>query len=325
MNTSTRSGNSTVSAQPDALPGAPPVAVPNPVPSASVLLLRDGPPDAQGHQLEVLLQRRADSMAALGGMHVFPGGKVDPQDHAMAASADMLDIFPGTPAGPAPGIVPVTEAHSLAVWQVAALRELFEEAGVLLAVDGQGEWPAAAMLPILRAQVLAGADWPSLLRTHGLRWCTAALVPFTRWITPLQPAIGRHRFDTLFFLARLPAGQTVQEDTHAGAESTESLWLRPRDAMEQYQAGRMELVPPQLMGLAQLARHATVQSAWLEAAARPAPTVLPHTFSLAGVRHMCYPGDPDHPVRERAMPGPTRLRLQEGRFEPLEGFAGWFA
>lgn len=289
------------------------------VPSASVLLLRDGAPDAQGNHLEVLLQRRAQSMAALGGMHVFPGGKVDPQDHTVAALADVLD-------GAAPDLaLDHNSGLSLRVWQIAALRELFEEAGVLLAHGAQGTPPQPEALPALRAEVLAGADWATWLRAHGLRWHTAALLPFTRWITPLQPAIGRHRFDTLFFLARLPEGQTVLEDTHEGAESTESLWLRPRAAMEHYQAGHMELVPPQLMGLAQLARHATVQSAWQEAAARPAPTVLPHTFSVEGVRHMCYPGDPDHPVRERAMPGPTRLRLHAGRFEPLDGFAGWFA
>jgi 8-oxo-dGTP pyrophosphatase MutT (NUDIX family) len=289
-----------------------------PVPSASVLLLRDGVPDARGHRLEVLLQRRAQSMAALGGMHVFPGGKVDPQDGAMAATAGLLDVPPATDTTNTTGL-------NLRVWQVAALRELFEEAGVLLALGAHDRPPAAEALPALRAEVLAGADWVVLLRKHSLRWHTAALQPFTRWITPLQPAIGRHRFDTLFFLARLPEGQTVLQDTHEGAESTESLWLRPREAMEQYQASRMELVPPQLMGLAQLARHPTVHSAWQEAAARPAPTVLPHTFSVHGVRHMCYPGDPDHPIAERAMPGPTRLRLHEGRFEPLDGFAGWFA
>ena len=92
--TNTSTNTSTASAQPGTQPGTPPAAVPSAVPSASVLLLRDGPPDAHGHRLEVLLQRRAQSMAALGGMHVFPGGKVDPQDHAMAASPDMLDTGP---------------------------------------------------------------------------------------------------------------------------------------------------------------------------------------------------------------------------------------
>ena len=87
----------------------------------------------------------------------------------------------------------------------------------------------------------------------------------------------------------------------------------------------MALIPPQLMGLAQLARHATVAAAMQEAAARVPPCILPHLFEADGARAMCYPGDPLHPVRARALPGPTRLRLVRGRFEPFGGFQEWFA
>ncbi|MES8077643.1 hypothetical protein U6U67_12630, partial [Cutibacterium acnes] len=91
-----------------------------------------------------------------------------------------------------------------------------------------------------------------------------------------------------------------------------------------YWAREIDLIPPQLMSLAQLARHASVASAWAEAAQRPPPCILPHTFRDGEVRAICYPGDACHPVRERALPGPTRLRWVNGRFEPEDGFEGWF-
>ncbi|TSE35258.1 NUDIX hydrolase [Tepidimonas charontis] len=273
--------------------------------AASVVLLRDGP---QG--LEVLLQRRHAQSRVLGGLYVFPGGKVD-DDDADPAWAPLLD----TPA--AALTVPLAEpalspAQAQALY-VAAARELWEEAGVAL-VDAPERFSGVA-------RDAAALGWRQMLVAAGVRLRTQALRPWSRWITPRRPPVGTPRFDTRFFLARLPAGGHASHDAR---EMTDTLWLTPRQALQRYWAREIELIPPQLMGLAELARHADVASAWAAAAHRTPPCILPETFDDGGERAICYPGDARHPVRERALPGPTRLRWVGGRFEPYDGFEGWF-
>lgn len=273
--------------------------------AASVVLIRDG---AAG--LEVLLLRRHRDVRVLGGHYVFPGGKVEADD-AAPDWAPALDA-------PAASLVARLAEPALAPAQaqaffVAAARELWEEAGVALV-----EPPAA--LPTAAPDAAPGA-WRAVLRDAGVRLATGALCPWSRWITPRNPPVGSPRFDTRFFLARLPAGAQARHDAH---EASDSVWLTPREALARYWAREIELIPPQLMGLAQLARHDTVAAAWAEAQQRRPPCIQPEQFRDGELRAMCYPGDPRHPVRERALPGPTRLRLVDGRFEPYDGFEGWF-
>ena len=290
------------------------VSAPTPTPSAapavprasaSVVLLRDADVG-----LQVLLLRRHADARVLGGVYVFPGGKVDADD-AAAEWAPWLDRPPeALVAGlNEPGLTPA-QAQAL---YVAAARELWEEAGVAL-VDA----PARVADAAPRA---AATAWREAIARAGVRLATQALRPWSRWITPLDPPVGTPRFDTRFFLARLPDGARAQHDDH---ETTDSAWMTPREALARYWAREIDLIPPQLMTLAQLARHASVASAWAEAAQRPPPCILPHTFRDGDVRALCYPGDARHPVRERALPGPTRLRWVNGRFEPVDGFEGWF-
>jgi 8-oxo-dGTP pyrophosphatase MutT (NUDIX family) len=258
--------------RPEALPPEPP-----PRDAASVVLLRPG---SQG--LEVLLLRRHQRSGVLGGLYVFPGGKLDPDDCADHWQ-DRLDLplsalharlnEPQTPPAKARGL------------HVAALRELLEEASVDL----------------------------------GGR--VASLCPWSRWITPRNPPVGTPRFDTRFFLALMPPGQEAQHDNH---EAVESVWLTPQEGLRRYWAGEIGLIPPQLMALAHLARHPSPMAAWQAAQARRAPCIEPFHFQAGEVRAMCYPGDPLHPVAERALPGPTRLRWVAQRFEPFDGFEGWF-
>lgn len=273
--------------------------------AASVVLIRDG---AAG--LEVLLLRRHRDVRVLGGHYVFPGGKVEADD-AAADWAPVLDA-------PAETLVArlaesaLTPAQAQALF-VAAARELWEEAGVAL-VDPPAALPTAVADGHPRA-------WRSVLHGAGVRLATGALCPWSRWITPRNPPVGSPRFDTRFFLARLPAGAQARHDAH---EASDSVWLAPREALARYWAREIELIPPQLMGLAQLARHETVAAAWAEAHQRRPPCILPQQFRDGEHRAMCYPGDPLHPVRERALPGPMRVRLVAGRFEPYDGFEGWF-
>jgi 8-oxo-dGTP pyrophosphatase MutT (NUDIX family) len=276
--------------------------------SASVVMLRDGPAG-----VEVFLVKRHGLSDVLGGAYVFPGGKVDAQD----ARLDMQARVDAPPHAlhAALGEPELGELEAAAIY-VAALRETFEETGVLYA-QGGSTGDAALATALLRE----GRAFDEVLESLSLRLHTASLQPWSRWITPRVGAVVRKRFDTRFFLARVPNGQVATHDNH---EATESVWLAPRAALEQYRDAVIELAPPQIMSLAHLARHASVESALAQARARKPPLVLPEAFELDGERVVCYPGDERHSVRERALPGPTRLHYRNRRFEPAGGFEALF-
>jgi 8-oxo-dGTP pyrophosphatase MutT (NUDIX family) len=268
--------------------------------ASTLVLLRDG---AQG--LEVFLVRRHSASQVLGGAYVFPGGKLDAADAALHHSH--LNLTPQalhTRLGESD--TPVAKASALFV---AALRETFEEAGVLLA-DPPGAIKAGAQ----------AGNFHTLLADHGLRLDVAAVQPWVRWITPRMPSVSSARFDARFFVAAMPPNQTA---AHDNVEATASAWLRPRHALAQYWNGAIALAPPQLMSLAYLARHHRVADALAELAQRAPATVLPESHDRDGQRVICYPGDPGHSVPSRALPGPTRLVWRNQRFEPdggLEAF-----
>ena len=277
--------------------------------AASVVMLRDGPAG-----LEVFLLRRHGLSEVLAGAHVFPGGKVDPDDERADVRA-RLD----TPASDLRTALaePGLDDPRAAALYVAALRETFEETGVLYA-RGAGEREAALAAQLLREQ----RDFAGMLARMPLRLEASRLQPWSRWITPRVGAVQRKRFDTRFFLAPVPAGQLPRHDNH---EATEGVWLTPRAALRQYWHGNIELAPPQILGLAHLARHSSAAAAIAQARLRPPPLVEPEPFDDDGARAVCYPGDARHPVRERALPGPTRLHYRNRRFEPAGGFESLFA
>jgi 8-oxo-dGTP pyrophosphatase MutT (NUDIX family) len=272
--------------------------------SATVVMLRDG-----SDGLEVFLVKRHGLSDVLGGAYVFPGGKLD-EDDADASLHAMLDRSPAQlkEALGEPGLGPA-EAAALFV---AAMRETFEESGVLFA-DGAGAVVADQACEAMRE----GLSFAEVLHGAGLRLRASALVPWSRWITPAVGGVIRKRFDTRFFLARVPPGQ---EPKHDEREATEGLWLAPVTALRQYQAGEIQLAPPQIMSLAHLSRHRNTAQAFTEAQSRPPPLVHPEPFEQEGVRVICYPGDERHTIRTRALPGPTRLHYVAGRFEPPGGF-----
>lgn len=108
---------------------------------------------------------------------------------------------------------------------------------------------------------------------------------------------------------------------HDDFEATEAVWVRPAEGLQRYWAGEIDLAPPQIMSLVQLARVGGVEEA-LEAARRRLPALIePQPFDEGGERVICYPGDPAHPVREPVWTGPTRLRYRNRRFEPDGGLA----
>ena len=271
--------------------------------AATVVLLRDG---AQG--LEVFLVKRHGLSDVLGGAYVFPGGKLDAADCEAAHHAH----FDRAPADlhASLGESETDQATACGLF-VAALRETFEESGVLFAdaSDPQTDEP------------VTGSEFHARLAAQQLRLHTGAVHPWTRWITPRMPSVTNKRFDTRFFIAAMPTGQSAGHDN---VETTQSAWLAPRTALEQYWSREIELAPPQIMSLAHLSRHATVASAMAEAASRKPPVIMPEAFNENGTRVVCYPGDPQHSVTKRALPGPSRFFWRNKRFEPAQGFEALF-
>jgi len=241
--------------------------------AATVALLRDteaGP--------EVYLLRRVVGMAFAGGMHVFPGGSVDPADVA----GDL------TWAGPAPGFWAQAfgcDEPLARVLVCAAVRETFEETGVLFAGprDG-GAWLADVSSDAWeaeRAALEAGEQsLPQLLDRRSLVLRTDLLRPLAHWITP---QIEARRFDTRFFLARMPAEQVCRD---VGGEADERRWLRPAVAL----TSGARLMPPTAAVLRELAAHPDVDSAL--AAQRSIRAILPQTrVGADGSVELVLPGD----------------------------------
>jgi 8-oxo-dGTP pyrophosphatase MutT (NUDIX family) len=177
-------------------------------------------------------------------------------------------------------------------------------------------------LSLEQAGALYAAAARELQEEAGVILPASALVPWSRWITPIVGGVVRKRFDARFFIAHADAAQEARHDDH---ETVESGWLRPADALAQYWAHAIELAPPQIMTLQHLARFASAHDAVEHARSRKPPLILPESWQEAEGRAVCYPGDERHPVRERAMPGPTRLVWRNKRFEPEGGLEALLA
>ncbi len=245
-----------------------------PRPAATVLLLRDG---ADG--MEVFMQVRHDAIEFASGALVFPGGRVDPGDHQVA---ERPELCPG-PEG--------LDAMAMAL-RVAALRETFEECGILLAREREG----GALIGADRLRVIEASQraplcqgelrFSDILDTEGLVLATELLVPFAHWITPASQA---KRYDTHFFLAVAPEDQV---GAHDGQEAVDSAWLTPAAAQAGVESGRYKMVFPTHMNLTKLGRHGTVAAALAAAAASTIVTVEPAvTRRPDGTRQLRIPAE----------------------------------
>jgi len=253
-----------------------------PRPAATVLLLRDHPDAPPGRApLQVFLQRRVAGMAFAGGMTVFPGGAVD--------AADVPD--PQLWAGPAPDWwaarlqCPTALAGALVQ---AAVRETFEECGVLLAAAPHpGAELDAQLLGAARADIVARRrSLGELLRGAGLRLRADLLRPWARWITPESEP---RRYDTAFFVALVPDGQAA--DAHT-SEAVEATWWYPDEALACADRGEIRLMTPTEHTLREIA--ALPDSAAVLAAAddRTVRAVAPRVVQRDGRRVVLLPGDP---------------------------------
>ena len=266
-------------------------------PAATVLLVRDHPDPAGGRApLQVFLQRRVAGMAFAGGMTVFPGGGVD--------ATDIAD--PDTWSGPDPTWWAARLQHppELAGALVqAAVRETFEECGVLLAgpppLDPAPLDPTA--LPAARADLLARRlTLGRLLAARGLVLRADLLRPWARWITPeAQP----RRYDTAFFVALLPGGQ--QADAHT-TEAIEATWWYPAQALEQRERGEIQLMAPTIHTLRELVEHPDSAAVLAAAEHREIRPIMPRVVQRDGEVRVVLPDDPDFDVAADHVAGPGR-------------------
>ena len=256
--------------------------------AATVLLLREA---AGG--LEVFLVKRHGSSGFMGGAHVFPGGKVDPADAQLGPRVVACDL-PKTLGGLAqtPGRVRNDEVP-LGLY-VAAIREVHEEAGVLLARRRDGKPLDAAALARIEAARKGTPPFAQLIEQEDLVLDLDALVPWAHWITPSRET---RRFDTHFFLTRAPSDQTASFDAH---ETTESEWLSPRAALERHEAGSIFLPPPTLVSLTEMSSFATVDAALDAARARPIMAILPKLGAIGENIAIVMPWDSTYAAMEGA-------------------------
>ncbi|WP_207536854.1 NUDIX hydrolase [Sabulicella rubraurantiaca] len=199
-----------------------------PRPAATILLIRDGESG-----LEVLMVCRAREIEFASGALVFPGGRVEEADSQLAPDGDPLGAF-----------------------KVAAIREAWEECGILL-----GRAPAPTLLP--------AGPFGNALGERGVSPDVEAVVPFAHWITPHY---SPKRFDTHFFLAQAPGDQ---EAVHDGYEAVEAVWVRPAEAVAEAEAGKRRLVFATRLNLLRLAKHGSAAEALAAARECPIVTVTP--------------------------------------------------
>jgi 8-oxo-dGTP pyrophosphatase MutT (NUDIX family) len=247
--------------------------------SATVLLVRDTP-----HGLEVFMVERHHQIDFATGALVFPGGQVD------AADADpALDSRCAGAAGLG------EEARTL---RVAAIRETFEEAGVLLARRrGQTALVDAQALRGIEARHRAALNagertLAEIAAVEDLELALDLLVPFAHWITPV---FMPKRFDTWFFLVAAPPDQVALHDGH---ESVDSVWITPAEAEAARSAGRRTIIFPTLLNVRKLGRAPTVADALASARREPIVTVLPRIEKRGETPTMVLPADAGYDVVE---------------------------
>ena len=246
-----------------------PTAPPQPKDAATVVLVRDG---ADG--IEVFLQRRVQQMAFAGGMTVFPGGGVDARD----GDADIA--WEGPDAGWWAERFGATEREARQL-VCAAVRETFEECGVLLAskADG-GALDVQALTPARAALEARDLGLAEFLRAEGLVLRADLLRPLAHWITPENE---KRRYDTRFFLAALPDGQRADDRT---SEVDEAFWRTASGALADWSAGECFLLPPTWSQLRAVAAAATVDE--LLAAERVIEPIQPDLPAGGGIESLTF-------------------------------------
>jgi 8-oxo-dGTP pyrophosphatase MutT (NUDIX family) len=272
--------------------------------AATVVLLRD-----QGQGLEVFLVRRHREIAFMGGAHVFPGGRVEERDcdERYRLVTDGVDR--------AASRMPDVDERLALGFHVAAVRETFEEAGLLLARDGSGASVPLGVEPdvaALRTQVDTGEiGLIDVLQRRQWRLALGSVEYFAHWVTP---AIETRRFDTRFFLAAAPSTQRAAHDRR---ETTDGEWLQPADAIARCSRGEIALPPPTWTTLRWLEAFDRVGDAIAWAGQKTLPRIEPGFIDDGESRLILLPGDRDMSAVDGFEARETRFLLSDGRWTPI--------
>ena len=252
------------------------------IPAATIILLRDEP------TLEALMVQRHADIGFAGGALVFPGGRIDPGD-GVAAWRDYADGLPEDP--------------QMAAAMVAAIREAFEEAGILIARNGEAVIDDAriAALQSWRSRIEADDSlFLTFIREQKLRLACDALTYFAHWIAP--PGLHK-RFDTRFFAAIAPSDQAARED---GNEATEAIWISPSDALKARDAGERKLIFPTARNVELLGVSKTAAGVIRFAGERKIEQVQPWIAERGDERFLTIPDDLGYPVTEEPLTSAMR-------------------
>ncbi|EZP55365.1 NUDIX domain-containing protein [Sphingomonas sp. RIT328] len=234
----------------------------DPIPAATLILLRDrdaAPPD-------VLMVERARALAFAGGAMVFPGGRIDPGDVALAAAIG---------------------AGADGAARIAAIRETIEEAGLAIGLDPP---PSPAVVKTIRRRLHGGEPFGAILSDYGIALDLAALVPFARWLPDHVPV---RVFDTLFFLARAPADATASADA---TETVRLCWSSAAAVLREADAGAVTLIYPTRRTLERLALFPDHDAAVAQARRHPVRTITPFVETRDGQDWLCIPDDCGYPI-----------------------------
>jgi 8-oxo-dGTP pyrophosphatase MutT (NUDIX family) len=252
-------------------------AAPEPVvprPAATVVVLREG----EGGGSEVLLLRRSRSAGFVPGAYVFPGGRVDPADACPELLDRLLDRDPDTWEARLGAAPEEREAEDSgipgAAYLTAALRETFEETGLLVARTGAGGFAPSASedeeVARLRTRLLADEiSFAVVLETLGLRLDDAAVEYIAHWITPRAEP---RRYDTRFFAVRVPREVPVSPWEE---EVVAHLWLTPDEALDRWREGRLPMIFPTVRTLEDLQGLGGPDAVLAHFRSREIPTILP--------------------------------------------------
>jgi 8-oxo-dGTP pyrophosphatase MutT (NUDIX family) len=245
-------------------------------PAATLVLFRDvaaGPP-------ELLMVERSGKMAFAAGAVVFPGGKVDPDDHEVASDPAFVNHWSGTD-------------RDDAAARVAAIRETIEESGIAV---GLAQHPDAALLALLRTQLCAQTPFSTLLSQHQLSLDLTALHPFARW----RPNFRETRiFDAMFYLARVPsdAPAPVVDNT----ENVNTFWGSAASVLTAIAEARLRAIFPTVRNLERLAQFGSFEEAVVHAAQFPVRMITPWIEERDGEQHLCIPDDHGYPLTSQSI------------------------
>jgi len=247
---------------------------PSGIPAATIIIFRNAPgPASGGGAPEVLMTVRSRNMSFAGGMAVFPGGRVDPEDYAL-----------GEAVAAAHGLTPDEAAH-----QIAAVRETLEETGLALGLSGEIN---AANADAARKMLAECGALAPVLEAFGWQLDLAQITPFARWF-PKNEAIARV-YDTRFYLADLGTGAV--EVSIDQSENTHLFWTTAQGALEAAERGDIKLIFPTRRNLERLALFASFAEAKAQAEAIPVRTIMPQVVEQDGKPWLTILADAGYPV-----------------------------